>query len=275
MKIGFLGFGEVASNLSGGLMDHGAEVCTCVEGRSSRTHKNAEKMGVTLCSTNREVAEISDLTLSTVVPSKAVEVAGEVSNHCRGIYVDMNNVSPETVNQALGLVKSGRVVDASLMGSVVKHGLNTPVIASGPFAQEFAKLKTYGLNVEVVGTDTGQASALKMLRSTYTKGVSALLFETFSAAYKMGLDEELMKYLQKTECPGFRDAAASRIINSAYHAGRKSDEMQEVLKFLGKYTEPAMTHATAALFDIVAEKMDLNEKPPDYRDIFRNLDVNE
>jgi len=275
MKIGFLGFGEVASNLSGGLMDHGAEVCTCVEGRSSRTHENAEKMGVTLCSTNSEVAEISDLTISTVVPSKAVDVAGEVSNHCRGIYVDMNNVSPETVNHALGLVKNGRVVDASLMGSVVKHGLNTPVIASGPCAQEFAKIKTYGLNVEVVGTDTGQASALKMLRSTYTKGVSALLFETFFAAYKMGLDEELMKYLQKTECPGFRDAAASRIINSAYHAGRKSDEMQEVLKFLGKYTEPAMTHATADLFDIVAEKMDLNEKPHDYRDIFRNLDVNE
>ena len=48
-------------------------------------------MGVTLCSTNSEVAEISDLTISTVVPSKAVDVAGEVSNHCRGIYVDMRS----------------------------------------------------------------------------------------------------------------------------------------------------------------------------------------
>lgn len=275
MKIGFLGFGEVASNLSRGLMDHGAEVCTCVEGRSFRTHKNAENLGVTLCSTNREVAEISDVTISAVVPSKAVEVAGEVSNHCRGIYVDMNNVSPETVNQALGLVKSGMVVDAALMGSVIKNGLNTPIITSGPFAQEFAQLKTYGLNVEVVGTDTGHASALKMLRSTYTKGVSALLFETFSAAYKMGLDEELMNYLQKTECPGFRDAAASRIINSAYHARRKSDEMDEVLKFLGEYEEPVMAHATADFFGIIAEKVDLNEKPGDYRAIFRNLDVSE
>ncbi len=273
MKVGFLGFGEVASNLSKGLRDHGAEVCTCVEGRSSRTRKNAEKIGVTLCSTNMEVAEISNIIISAVVPSKAIEVAEEVSNHCRGIYVDMNNVSPGTVNQALSLVKNGMVVDASLMGSVVKQGINTPVIASGHCAHEFAKLKTYGLNVDVVGTETGQASALKMLRSTYTKGVSALLFETFSAAYKMGLDEELMKYLQKTECPGFRDAAASRIINSAYHAQRKSDEMEEVLKFLGKYVEPAMAHKTADFFKIIAKKVDLDEKPGDYRTIFQNLDV--
>ncbi|MBP2047037.1 NAD(P)-dependent oxidoreductase [Methanobacterium aggregans] len=271
MKIGFLGFGEVASSLSRGLVDHGVDVYTCVEGRSSRTRENAEKIGVNLCSTNMEVAEISDITISAVVPSRAVEVAEEVSNHCRGIYVDMNNVSPETVKQALGFIKKGRVVDASLMGSIIKNGLNVPIAASGPCAGEFAELNHYGMNIDVVGTDTGQASALKMLRSIYTKGVSALIFEAFSTAHKMGVDEELMKYLQKTECPGFKDAAVSRIINSTYHAQRKSDEMEEVLQFLREYTEPVMTHATSAFFKMISKKIDLTEKPEDYRDIFQEL----
>ncbi len=46
MRVGFLGFGEVASMLSTGLMENGVEVYTCVEGRSTRTRNISEKTGV-------------------------------------------------------------------------------------------------------------------------------------------------------------------------------------------------------------------------------------
>ena len=46
MRVGFLGFGEVASALSTGLMENGVEVCTCIEGRSTRTRDISEKTGV-------------------------------------------------------------------------------------------------------------------------------------------------------------------------------------------------------------------------------------
>ena len=151
MIIGFLGFGEVASTLSVGLMDGGADVYTCVVGRSTRTKEISEKIGVKIFGSYRELAENSDILISSVVPSNAVQVAGIVGKYSRGIYVDMNNVSPKTVRNALGMIENGRTVDAAIMGSVVRNGDNVKVIASGPFAKEFAKLEVYGLNITVVG----------------------------------------------------------------------------------------------------------------------------
>ena len=76
---------------------------------------------------------------------------------------------------------------------------NVKVIASGPFAKEFAELKVYGMNITVVGSENGQASGIKLLRSAYTKGVSALLFESIYSAYKMGMDREVLEYISETE----------------------------------------------------------------------------
>jgi len=43
MKVGFLGFGEVASTLSAGLLKNGVEVSTCIEDRSPRTQRLAQE----------------------------------------------------------------------------------------------------------------------------------------------------------------------------------------------------------------------------------------
>ncbi len=80
MKVGFLGFGEVASTLSKGLMDNGVEVCTCVSGRSKEPKKLTEKVGVKLYGSNHELAENMDILISTVVPSSAVDVARDLGS---------------------------------------------------------------------------------------------------------------------------------------------------------------------------------------------------
>ena len=74
MKVGFLGFGEVASTLSVGLMKNGAEVYTCVKGRSTRTRNNILKSGVETYPSYKALAENSDIIISSVVPSEAIEV---------------------------------------------------------------------------------------------------------------------------------------------------------------------------------------------------------
>jgi 3-hydroxyisobutyrate dehydrogenase-like beta-hydroxyacid dehydrogenase len=131
------------------------------------------------------------------------------------------------------------------------------------------------MNIEVIGSETGQASGLKMLRSAYTKGVSALLFETLYAAYKMGVDEDLLNYLIQTEGPMFQDATISRLKSSALHAKRRAQEMDEVLKFLSDYEDPIMTRATGEFFNLLPDTIGLiSEKPADYRDVFRKLENN-
>ncbi len=272
MKVGFLGFGEVASTLSIGLMENGADVYTCVEGRSTGTRNNILKTGVKTYPSYRVLAENSDILISSVIPSMAIEVAAMVGKYSVGIYVDINNVSPKTVANTLEMIENGKTVDAAIIGSVVKNGFDVKVIASGNCANEFADLKNYGMNITVVGSVNGQASAIKMLRSSYTKGVSALLFESISHGYKMGIDKEVLKYISETECPDFIESAKSRIISAAFHANRRSEEMDEVFEMLSEKQEPIMAKGTKDFYKLLGQKMKKPEKRPyNYDEIFEYL----
>ena len=169
IKLGFLGFGEVASTLSEGLLARGVEVSTCLEGRSHRSVELAKSTGVNLFDSLAELVESSDILLSAVVPAEAVSVAAKVGEDFEGVYVDLNNVSPGTVKEAFSHIPNGKTVDGAIMGGI-KNGLGTPIVASGEFAEDFAEMNQYGMNIEVIGPEPGQASGLKMLRSAYTKG---------------------------------------------------------------------------------------------------------
>jgi 3-hydroxyisobutyrate dehydrogenase-like beta-hydroxyacid dehydrogenase len=272
MKVGFIGFGEVASTLSVGLMENGAEVYTCIDGRSTRTRNNILQTGVETYPTYKELAENSDILISSVVPSKAIEVAEMVGKYSKGIYVDINNVSPKTVVDTLDKIENGKTVDAAIIGSVFKNGVNVNVIASGSFANEFADLKNYGMNITVVGTVNGQASGIKLLRSSYTKGVSALLFESIYHGYKMGIDKEVLKYISETECPDFIESAKSRIISAAFHVNRRSEEMDEIVEMLSGKQDPVMAKGILDFFKILGENIKKPEKrPTDYNEIFEYL----
>ena len=272
LKVGFLGFGEVASTLSEGLLAQGVNVSTCLEGRSQRSVELAKSTGVNLFDSLTELSESSDILLSAVVPAEAVSVAKNVGGGFEGVYVDLNNVSPGTVKEAFSHIPNGKTVDGAIMGGI-KNGLETPIIASGVHAETFAELNQYGMNIEVIGPEVGQASGLKMLRSAYTKGVSALLFEAFYAAYQMGVDETLLRYLTLSEGSHFPASSNSRLTSSAYHSRRRAQEMDEVVKFLTEYEDPLITRATCEFFHTLPDKIGtIGKKPADYRDIFRKAD---
>lgn len=268
MKVGFLGFGEVASTLSTGLLKNGVEVSTCIEKRSPRTQRLAQETGLNLCGSNRELAENSDILISAVTPGAAIRTAKVVGKYVNGVYVDINNISPVTAKKALSFIKNGKTVDASIIGSV-RTGLNVQIIASGRFAHEFTRLNNYGMNIDVIGTEIGQASALKMLRSSFTKGISALLFETLYSAYSIGIDKEVLKYISKTEGEGFKDSAVSRIISSSFHAKRRYEEMEEVIETLSESEDPKMSKAAQDFFKTLYENLgELEKRPENYAEIF-------
>ena len=275
MKIGFLGFGEVASTLASGLLNNGVDVFTCVEGRSLKTKKLAQKTELSLCKSNRELAESSDILISAVTPLQATEVAKFVGNYSKGIYVDINNVSPFTVKEALSYIKNRKVVYASIIGSVRKKGLGVNILASGPYCEQFAELNQYGMNINIIGDKIGQASAVKMFRSSFTKGISALLFETLYSAYKMGIDGEVLKYIAETECDGFEDSAVSRIVSSAVHSKRRAEEMEEVVGLISVNSEAKMNKATLKFFKSLHANLGNQKRPENYREIFSIIDKRE
>lgn len=254
MKVGFIGFGEVASTLSQGLLDNGVNVLTCLHGRGPTTKNKALEMGVTVCSSYRELAETSEILISAVTPSTAVQVAREIGKYSTGIYVDINNVSPSTVREALGQVENKKTVDAAIIGSVKRNGHSVQIITCGESAHDFAVLNGYGLNIKIMGNKIGNCSQIKMLRSSYTKGVSALLWETISAAYKMGIDEEVLEIIAETEGPQFMNSANSRLISSFKHAKRRYEEMNEVKNLLSDEIDPIMADAIENTFEIISNQ---------------------
>ena len=272
MRVGFLGFGEVASTLSSGLMENGAEICTCLVDRSNRTRRITEKTGVEICESYKFLAENVDILISSVTPSNAVDVASMVGKHTKGIFVDINNVSPKTVNKALGMIENEKTVDASIIGSVLRKGVGVKVIAAGRYAEDFAELNSYGMNISVVGHENGRASGIKLLRSAYTKGVSALLIESLYHGYKMGMDKEVLHYISETEGNDFMEAAISRIISSAVHAERRSEEMEQVVDMLSENQDPVMGKATEVFFKRLSKTFKRSEKMPnDYVELFNHF----
>ena len=272
MQVGFIGFGEVASKLSMGLLEYGVNVYTCLEGRSARTVENARISGVKIYNSYKELAENSEVLISSVVPAMALEVAETVSSHSRGIYVDMNNVSPETVQKTLNVIENGKTVDAAIIGSVLKNGLDVKIIASGPSADKFSELNDFGMNITVVGTENGNASAIKLLRSAYTKGVSALLIETLYHGFKMGIDREVLEYISLTEGEDFLESANSRMVSAGFHATRRAQEMEEVVDMLNKYQDPIMSNATLEFFKFMSQNFKKpSERPKNYTEIHKLL----
>ena len=275
MKIGFLGFGEVASTLAAGLLSNGANVFTCVEGRSFRTKELVKETEINLCKSNRELAESCDILISAVTPSQAVEVAKSVGKYFKGIYIDMNNISPSTAEKALSYIENRKTADASIIGSVRKKGVDAHILVSGPYAEQFAELNRYGMNISVIGAEIGQASAIKLFRSSFTKGISALLFETLYSAYKMGIEEETLKYIAETEGESFRESAVSRIISSAVHSKRRAEEMEEVIGLISKSSDAKMSKATCEFFKQLYNEVDgIYKRPEDYKEIFKIMDKN-
>ncbi|MEN6329960.1 MAG: DUF1932 domain-containing protein [Methanobacteriaceae archaeon] len=272
MKVGFIGFGEVASTLATGLREEGVDVYTCIGGRTNRTRQLARSRDVQLCSSNSQMANTVDMILSTVTPSQAILVARELGE-VQGIYVDLNNISPATVKEVLKKVGTTNTVDAAILGSIRKKGLKVKIIASGTAAEEFLQLNDYGMDIEIIGSEPGPASALKMLRSAYTKGVSALLLESLHTAYRMGIDEEVLKYISQTEGPDFKESAVARMTSSLYHAQRRSEEMEEVVKMISSETEPFMSQATLEFFWALYEKVgNLDKRPVHMDQVLQELD---
>ena len=273
LNVGFIGFGEVAAALTSWLNRCDIKIYTSLENRSIQTMDRARKLDVQTYKSNQDLAENSDILISSVTPAYAVNIAKEVGNYVRGIYVDVNNISPQTALESLKYIKNGKTVDAAIMGGV-KNGNQTLIVASGRCAEKFAELNSYGLNIKVLGPELGRAKTLKMLRSQYTKGISALLFESFLTAYKFGLDEELLGCLELTEGPEFCKSAASRITSSITHAQRRSEEMEEIIKFIKSsdiYENgyPEMVEAAQSVFRYISRTYDGTAKPEGYKEALK------
>lgn len=234
-----IGMGAMGSAVAKSLLSSGAEIVTCLEGRSAATRNRAIAAGIRDVDMTTVLG--ADIILSIVPPSQALAVADHIatamrSRHSAGIFVDCNAISPGTmakVADAFG--PSGpKVLDGCIIGGPPVPGKHGPRFYVSGGANEVVQiLAEYGLDARVLDGDIGASSALKMCYAGINKGLTGLATAMLSAAAKSGADQALIAELAESQSQLL--AKLSTTIPDMYpKAYRWVAEMEEIAGFLGE-----------------------------------------
>ena len=226
MIIGFIGFGKVARNLVKLISSDDITFLTSTENRSFATIENIENSNVDTFDTFEEVAASCDILISANSPKTALSVAESYGQYVKGIYIDLNNISPDTAIEINEHVNN--LVDGAIIGKI--DSSNPILYLSGEMAEELLFLNDY-IETRIISDRIGDVSKLKLLRSTYTKTLSALLIESAQIAKNNDLEEEFFEVLTLTEGNEFRQKSQSRIENTLENSKRKSEELEEIIDY--------------------------------------------
>jgi 3-hydroxyisobutyrate dehydrogenase-like beta-hydroxyacid dehydrogenase len=253
--IAFIGFGEAAQSIAGGLKGRAGLRLTAFDLRfadpaaADALARAAAERGVTPLENISGIAS-ADVVMSLVVGAATRNVAASAAPHLsdRAVYIDLNSVGPETKAFAAAEIAQGRgsFVEGAVMARVPPYAEKVPVLVAGERAGEIAdRLNGLGMNFEAVGVKPGQASALKMIRSVMIKGIEALLIEALASAERAGVTERILDSVQET-FPGlnWREVADYYLSRTFEHGARRVTEMTEAADTIASLgLEPYMSRA--------------------------------
>ncbi|MEK6600339.1 MAG: DUF1932 domain-containing protein [Candidatus Binatota bacterium] len=259
-RIGILSIGEMGYHWARLLASHGVEVLTYGKGRSEVTRKRAENAGVRFVPSLARLVSESDLVVCVVVPSAAKRVAAKVAKALIKVerknllYLDANAISPMTareIEQHLSPA-SANFVDGCIIGSAAKMGQGTVVYVSGPQAALIQALEQFGFSVRLLGPEIAQASAFKIVYAGLTKGLQGLFVELLIGARKFGLLDEILKQYEES-FPGLPGKVGQSIAALPVHAGRRAEEMKELIQTFAHYgLKAVMAPATEKVLKSIA-----------------------
>lgn len=276
--IGFVGFGEAAFHLTKGLREAGLrdfvayDLHTHTPGRGEKIQRRAQETATRLVESNAELARAAEWICSTVTSDQAAAAAAQNAPHltARHLYADLNSVSP-AVKQAIARTIGGsgaRFVEIAMMAPVPPYNHKVPILAGGPAAEEFAaRMKPYGMRIEVISREVGTAAATKMFRSIMVKGMEALITECVLGAGRYGAEQGVFASLAESypgiDWKAMADYMIGRVVEHGERRAREMEEVAETLESIG--IEPIMAEATARRMDWSAKlglKQHFKGEPP-------------
>ena len=254
-RVSFIGFGEAGQAIASGLRDAGIERIAAwdilfPEPAGMPLRIAGETTGVRAATSAADAVREADLIVSAVTAASSIEAARSVAPHLSGkpYYLDINSVSPGRKQETAKLLgERARYVDVAVIAPIHPARHRTPLLISGPHAEEISPLlRELEMQLSVVSPETGSAAAIKMIRSVMIKGIEALTLECFLAAARAGVLEEVTTSL-KNNYPtlDWTKIADYNLERMASHGERRAAEMEEsaaTLRELG--LNPLMVDST-------------------------------
>ncbi len=168
-----------------------------------KIRQRAAETGTPLVDSNAELADRSDIILSTVTSDQALIAAQQTAPglSARHLYADLNSVSP-SLKQSIDRVISAtgaRYVEVAVMSPIPPYAHRAPMLIGGAGGADFIEtMKPFGMQMEYTSAKVGEAAATKMCRSIVVKGMEALLTECVLGASRYGAEERVFKSLAET-----------------------------------------------------------------------------
>ena len=275
--VAILSPGDMGHAVGRALGEHGLEVITCLDGRSERTRRLADKGSIRDVPTLKDMVSQADLVLSILVPSEAIGVARSVAESMRATgsdtpFADCNAVSPQSalvMNEIISAA-GGRFTDGSIIGGPPGRGTPPRIYVSGPDIGSMSELDGKGVVVRSMGDGIGRASAIKMCYAAGTKGTAALYAALLTAAEALGVSEELAAELRASQ-PDTYKRMESQVPGLPIPAARWIGEMEQIAAaFEHVGVTPAFHQGAAEMFRLLSQTPFARETP-ETRDTSRTL----
>jgi 3-hydroxyisobutyrate dehydrogenase-like beta-hydroxyacid dehydrogenase len=242
VRVAVLGLGEAGGTIASALADAGCSV------RGWDPVGAARPPGVNRTETPSEAVADADLVMSLTTAAHALDAAASVASALATdqTYADLNTTAPALKREVAALIghAGARFADVALLGPVPMRGVGTPALASGDGAVRFAELvRPFGMPVDVVGAEPGDAAGLKLLRSVFMKGLAASVVESLEGAKVRGVDD----WLRREIADVLGEPLLERLLaGTVMHAERRLDEMESAAAYLTELgVEPLVSRAAA------------------------------
>lgn len=265
-SFGFLGFGEAGQAMAASLKAQDPSLIIAAYDKaptSVMASVIASIMASTkgrLCDSPSDLAATCDIIISVVTADEAVNAAQSIASYLGKAhhFLDGNSVSPGTKRQAADIIQEAGACycDMAIMAPINPRGHKTPVLLAGANEAEITPIfDALAFSYGWEGTDIGQASVVKMLRSILIKGMECIISESVIASQGLGLDERILSSAGKTlgiaDMPALADYVMER---AATHGRRRAAEMREVAKTLDELgLSSDMSEAIARMQDRLAD----------------------
>jgi len=267
-RIALIGFGEVGSLFAKELTATGRHTISTYdilfEGPQGAAMKTqARGLMAEPSASAEEAAKGALVVISAVTATSARDVAEEAGGYLKPgqFFLDLNSVSPETKRaDEQAVSRSGAsYVEAAVMAPVAPYGIKVPMLLGGKHAKALAAiLAPSGMVLTAVSEQVGQASAIKMCRSVFIKGIEALAVEGFLAARRYGVEDRVIASLDETfPSLDWEKQAGYLISRVMQHGRRRAAEMRESAETVTNAgIEPLMTEAISRRHDWLADRVD-------------------
>ncbi|VVM32955.1 DUF1932 domain-containing protein [Terribacillus sp. AE2B 122] len=266
MKLGFVGFGEAAYEMALGLHSEGIDKFYAFDALldepslSERIRERASEANVELVGSANEVLDLCTIVIAAVPANKTLEVARSLTDSFEEnlVYVDVSAATPEVKKQVASVVegKGSLFVDAAMLGPLPVYKHKVPISASGSGTDLFIEnLANYGMQITKISDNPGDASALKLIRSIYMKGVVGLMVEFLEAAKTYGVEEPAIRSIDETmNAKTFVETMNRLVTGSALHAKRRAVELSGSIEMLqGSNLDASISIAAQKKLERLAE----------------------